>query len=324
VAIAWEPGPDLAVPRDHHGTFLVDPGPTSARFLYAAGGFSQATATLLPGVVRAPVADDGTLGPWADAAPLPLGISGMGVVVTHNEVVLTGGYSSKKSWSAAIQPDGSLGTWTPGPDLDQGLFHGALVAFGDWVYVVGGINGNVTTDEVQRAQIGADGALGAWSVVAHLPYSLSHEVAAVDGATLYVVSGQSGNVNNNSGTPHLEVQVATFAQDGTLGPWTAGPPVPQAIETASAAVHDGFLYVLGGVVDATAHESSGVASTQLLRAPILSPGVLGAWSVDTASQLPGARSHVHQAPIFGSHIYSVSGLLSTGDDSPSVQVGTFH
>src|SRR5262249_15477946 len=125
-------------------------------------------------------------------------------------------------------------------------------------------------------------------IAAHLPYSLSHHVALVDGDTLYVIGGQTGNTNDNSGMPHKEVQIATLAADGSVGAFSQGPALPQAYETSAGIIHDGFVYVVGGVVDTTSNEASGVPTANVLRAKILGPGKLDAWALDKASKLPFA------------------------------------
>jgi hypothetical protein len=322
-AIAWAAGPAIGLPRDHHATFLIDPGPSAARFLYVAGGFSQATSKLLTSVVRAPVADDGSLGKWASVADLPTPVTGAGVAVTHGEVILAGGYSSSQTWLAPVNADGSLGAWAMGPALSGVRFHTSAVVYGDFLYVIGGLDGTMTTDEVARAAIGKDGTLGPYQIAAHLPYSLSHHVALVSGSTLWVVGGQTGNTNDNSGTPHKETWSAALAADGSVGAWIPGPALPDAYETSAGLIHDGYAYLVGGVLDKTASEASGVPTANVLRAGLPGPGMLGAWALDAASKLPAARSHVHHLPVFGSHVYSVSGLKGFVDTN-AVEIGTFQ
>ena len=323
VSISWKAGPALpdGLGRDHHHTWIADPGGTASRFLYVAGGFNDSGQ--LATILRSPLADDGSLGAWQDAGMLPTPVSGAGVVVTHGVVVLASGYNSNATLIAAINVDGSLGTWRNGPTLPGKWFHTTAVAHGDFVYVIGGLAGTVTTDNVVRASIDAQGNLGQWEVIAHLPYSLSHHSAIVDGDTLYVVNGQTGNTNNNSGKPHREVQIATFQTDGKLSPFSQGPETPSAYETHASAIHDGFLFIIGGVVDATTDESSGIPSRDVVRAPILEPGQLGAWVKDTASRMAAPRSHTHQAPIWKDKIYGVSGQNSTVDET-DVRIGKFH
>jgi hypothetical protein len=323
LAITWSRGPSLAdgAGRDHHHTFIVDPGGTASRFLYLVGGFNG--SGLLASIQRSPVADDGSLGAWQDAGMLPTPVSGAGVAISHGYVVLAGGFNATATFVSKIGADGSLGTWKSGPSLSGKRFHTTAVTHGDYIYVIGGLAGTVTTDEVVRSKIDDSGNMTPYEVVAHLPYSLSHHTTVVDGDTLYVINGQTGNTNNNSGKPHREIQIATFQADGTLSPWTRGPDTPAAYETHSSAVHDGYVFIIGGVVDATADESSGVPTEDVLRARMVSPGQLGPWAKDPSSRLPGPRSHVHQAPIFNGHIYGVSGLNETVDET-DVRIGRFH
>ncbi len=323
LGITWKAGPALAdgLGRDHHHTFIVDPGGTSSRFLYVMGGFNDSGE--LATILRSPLADEGSLGAWQDAGMLPTAVAGAGVVVTHGVVVLASGFNSNATLSAPINADGSLGTWKTGPTLPGKWFHTTAVVHGDFIYVIGGLAGTVTTDNVVRSSIDAKGNLGEWEVIGHLPYSLSHHTSIVDGDTLYVVNGQTGNTNNNSGKPHREVQIATFQADGKLSAWTQGPDTPSSYSTHASAIHDGFLFIIGGVVDATSDESGGLPSRDVLHAPILGPGQLGPWVKDTSSRMADPRSHTHQVPIFKDKIYGVSGQNQTVDET-DVRIGTFH
>ena len=322
-SISWSSGPALPLARDHQATFVVDPGPSAARFLYVAGGYLQNEGSLTADIARAPIGDDGALGPWEKAGALPIPVSGAGVAVTHGLVILTGGFNASTSWVAPIQPDGSLGAWKEGPKLPGVRFHASAVAFADFVYVIGGLADTKTTDEIARTTINSNGVLGQWEVVARLPYSLSHHAVALDGSTLYVISGQTGNTNDNSGTPHKEVQITTLGADGSVGAWTEGPALPDSYLTHASMIYGGTLFVIGGVLN-TADESTGVPTANVLSTRILSPGVLDTWSLDNTSVLPAARSHVHHVPIYKSHAYSVSGRYAYETDEPIVNVGALQ
>ena len=91
--------------------------------------------------------------------------------------------------------------------------------------------------------------------------------------------------------------------------------MPHAYATHATAVHDGALWLFGGV------EDNARFVDVVLRSPFLPGNVLGAWS-QVMPGLPAARSHVHQAPEYKGHVYSVAGSnrrVVTGD----VQIGTF-
>jgi hypothetical protein len=321
-AVSWVKSAGIAVPRDHHETFLVDPGPAASRYLFLMGGFAQASGKLIKTIERAPIADDGSLGAWESAGMLPIGISGAGIALAHNELIIAGGFQTKSSWTAPIGADGSIGAFTEGPLLPGVRFHTAGFAYGDYFYLTGGLAGTKTVDEVIRAKIGADGALSPFEVTAHLPNTLSHHVAIVEGSTLYLVGGQTGNTNDNSGLPRKEVLVSTIAEDGSLGAFTPTAELPVSFMATAGVIHNDYMYVFGGVLAPGMTEAGAVPTNKVMRAKVLSPGKLGAWEEDTASALPKARSHVHQTPVWKSHVYSVSGLQGF-TDTDEVDIGTF-
>jgi len=84
----WTPGPDLAMARDHHVTFVGEvPG---GAFLYALGGAS-ASGFPLSTAERAPIAEDGSLGPFEPSDNLPGGLIGPGVAQVDRGLVIAGG-----------------------------------------------------------------------------------------------------------------------------------------------------------------------------------------------------------------------------------------
>jgi hypothetical protein len=314
-SIAWTAGPSIATPRNHHMTWLVDQG-AGAAFLYVAGGSGNGSKALAD-VQRAPIADDGTLGAWEAQTPLPNGIIAASVIVTHGEVILTAGYETTKTWISKIGSDGSMGAWTAGPDQTGSYFHATGLSYGDFAYVIGGLDDTGNLDQISRASIAKDGTLGAWTKIGKLPYVLSHHAAAVNGKTIYVLGGETMD-----GVPRADVLRSTVADDGSLSTWITDTAMPIADETHAAFIHDGDLYFAGGIGGPTDLSLATIARAQL---PVDANGSLGAWVTDATSALPHARSHVHQMPIRGKYIYSVAGA-PTG--FPSVTgasvVGTFQ
>jgi hypothetical protein len=311
-SITWAMGPKVPTARNHHHTWIADQG--AAVFLYVAGG-SDANSDGLSDVQRAPVNADGTLGPWAAGTSLPDAIIGAGVALIHGEVVLAGGYGLSTTWISAIQPDASMGPWKAGPPLPGAWFHTTAVAFQDFVYVIGGLDGTTEENQVVRSLVASDGTLGAWQPAATLPYALSHHASVVSGTTLYVLGGESVD-----GVPRDDVLSAPLAADGSIGAWKHELSLPSPVETHSAFVHDGSLYVVGGIVGPSLASSAAV-----VRSPLAADGTLGAWVTDASSALPHARSHVHQTPVRQTWVYSVAGA-PTGFPSVTdeTDVGTFH
>jgi N-acetylneuraminic acid mutarotase len=313
--ITWAMGPKVPTARNHHETWLVDKG--SNVFLYVAGGFDVSTNTLAD-VQRAPVKPDGTLGAWMMQPPLPAPLGGSGVAMTHGEVILAGGYDSAATWLSVIQPDGSMGTWNKGPALPAISFHTTAVAYQDFVYVIGGLNDTTQSESatVVRSTVAADGSLGPWQMMTALPQGLSHHAAVVFANKIFVIGGET-TFNTIAVATVLST---TIAADGSLGSWQTEAPLPLIDETQSAFVHDGWLYVVGGIGTA-----STVTLRNVFRAPLAPDGTLGAWVDDTASRLPHARCHVHQTPVYQRWVYSVAGA-PTGFPTVTdeADVGTFH
>ena len=170
LSISWAVGADIATPRNHHMTWVTDQGPNAA-FVYVAGG-SDASSKALADVQRAAInADGNSLGAWQEVTPLPAATIAASVIVTHGEIILTGGYGTERTFDfpgASRRLDGPMRV--SGPYLTGSWFHATGVAFQDFAYVIGGFDllGN-EINQVVRANIASDGTLDAWQSVATLP-----------------------------------------------------------------------------------------------------------------------------------------------------------
>lgn len=318
----WTTGPALAQKRDHHLTFVAvsDAGP----MLYAAGGVVD-NAQLLSSVEIAPIAADGSLGPWATAAPLPEAAAGAGIAVVDNTVIVTGGYRlngaspalSAETDVGKVLPDGSLGGWTVGPALGKTRFHHAMAVDGARIYAIGGLTGNNTDniDTVEVATVSPDGTVSDWAEVAPLPTKRSHHSAVVHAGAIYVTGGLEGNPSSTTYVTFDEVLRAPIQADGTLGEWSVVGHMPDTLTTHASFVHAGSLYVVGGI-EGDSHNTGAVR-----RAPIGADGAVGAW--ESLPDLPKARAHAHQAPFFEGHAYAVAGAYNH-QSIADVYVGRFE
>lgn len=309
--LEWRAGPALPAPRDHHVTFIA------GDFLFVAGGNTY--ANLLSDVWRARLLDDGALGDWEPAGPLPGPRGGHSVAVTERTVVLTGGQLPDRTHTpatlvAAIGPHGRLGPWAPAAPLPAGRFHHASVAHNGWVYVIGGLEPRTSVANVHGARLNADGMPGAWVDLTPLPAPRSHHAAFVYDGALYVVAGLNGNPAGEH-EQLRNVLRAPILADGTLGGWAEAGRLDSAYATHAAFARDGWLYVVGGVENNTRF----VGTVQ--RAPIRPGGTLGFF--EPVASLPVGRGHVHQTPLWRDWVYSVGGSASrrlvTG-----VHIGTFR
>lgn len=310
----WSAGPDLIQRRDHHFTFA------SGDFVYAGGGVIYDTMQLLQSIERARVGGDGSLGAWEDAGVLSARTAGSTVAQVGRIVVVAGGYRpgprlSKDTEWAALSDDGAFVAWVAGPQLSVTRFHGASAAYGDSVYVAGGLTGNntVNTEVVERSVVDPVTGPGAWQVVTPLPQPRSHHAMVQHGGALYVIGGLTGNPSG-AYTDRLEVLRASIAADGTLGAWEVVSMLPAAVGTHAAFVFASRLYVAAGVQGTTTLD-------KVRRAELLDGGALGPW--EDAPQLPFARAHLHHVAVAKGHAYLTGG--SIGDRSQaSTAIGRFE
>ena len=93
----------------------------------------------------------------------------------------------------------NIGAWNPTTSMPQGLESPVAVAFGDYIYVLGGLafSNNFPSDNAYRAFINAEGSLSSWESTSSFSNSRYLHAAVVDPQTrtVYVIGG----VNNTSG-----------------------------------------------------------------------------------------------------------------------------
>ncbi len=315
----WQSAPPLAKARDHHVTFVVES--SAGPMLYALGGVQNMT-TALSGGERAAIAANGSLGAW-QAVPIPEPILGGSVAVVGSTVVVTAGIRlgtagktalSAKCDGGVVAADGSL-AWSSCPALAEPLFHHAMVATGDHLYVVGGLTGagNDNTPNVAIAAV-VDGKVGPWSSGTALPDKRSHHGLALGPGALYVTGGLKGDPAGVS-SGYRDVLRAPFAAGGTLGAWAKVGELPATLGTHASFVWLDHLYVLGGV------ENDSTNSDAVRRAPIAADGTVGAW--ESLPPLPKKRAHAHQTPLYRGFVYSVAGAFEH-NSLADVFIGAFH
>lgn len=153
-----------------------------------------------------------------------------------------------------------------------------------FVIVTGGYNGANTTTVLTNT-LSPSGAVGvAWSPAANpLPSTVAHHAMAESDPTnslvvsgkayIYVIGGQthSADVGGTSIVNMASVDPAS----GAIGTWTATTALPQTLMGASATVHNGYLYVAGGL------DATGVPVKAVYSAPVMANGTIGTWTTAT-------------------------------------------
>ena len=314
--IQWMPRTAFPVPLDHHVTFITSG--SRGDFLHVIGGHDG--SRFRNTVYHAKIAKDGSIGAWEDDASLPAARAGMAFATDGRYAILAGGRASatdvtQEVYLANIWGDGRLGAFKPTTfTMPAKRFHSGAVIANGVVYVIGGNDGTSATNTVFRAKISRTGELGAWTTLDALPGPRSHQAAFVQDGAIYLVAGIAGNPDGDAQPLH-DVLRATVDKDGSLGPWQVVSQLDATFATHASVVHDGFLYVIGGVAD------DDTSKDRVLRAPLQKDGSLGAWE-STAATLPAARAHVHQVPVLRDYLFSVGGSRS-GKALDDVVVGKF-
>jgi len=200
---AWSSAGSLPEPRDgasaivHHDV------------VYLVGG--RGASGVADRVHRARLGSGGAVGPWEADTPLLREHVDLGVAVVGERLYAFGGWDAGgvlETEVTALGADGTLGAWAYSTPLPGVRSSGMGFAYGEHVYLVSGDDGTITG--MQRdgvfAPVGPDGALGAWSPLAH-PYDGGRTGAGVvvyDG-WLYVLGGWDQLLTN-----YDDVQAAPF------------------------------------------------------------------------------------------------------------------
>lgn len=199
----------------------------------------------------------------------------------------------------------------------------ASVVMNGYLYVIGGCTstGNQCTTSstlVQRATIGSDGSIGAYTTTSinALPAARGRLAATVYDNTIYVVGGCSGT---NCGTIATNTYYVKPASDGTIPAWsndtTGALNVGRYYHNVVA--HNGYIYAIGGYDGAS-------AQTSVEYAAVNSGGDLAAWG-STTSGTPNARIGAASA-IFGNKLFVTGGrtAFTGGSLYDSIDYATFE
>lgn len=193
------------------------------------------------------------------------------------------------------------------PARDHHTTHIFEVGADHWLYVFGGTPSWATIyDDIQRAKIGPDGALGAFEPAGTIPHKRAGHMTARVKDKVILVGGSS--LTAGSMTITNTVDVGTVGADGKIGGWVDGPKMPEGIMHHTIAVVGDWLFVFGG-----RGQTTGASVDQVLRAKLGADGMPGAF--EKLAPLPEKRSHAMGFQ-FGSYVYVAGGLSGDPVENP--------
>ncbi len=183
-----------------------------------------------------------------------------------------------------------------------------------FVVVTGGFNGIANTTTVLSNTLASDGTVGAsWTTIGTnpLPAARAHHgmVAAgpqnspvpANARFIYVLGGQQTSTDAPGGT-NTVFMASVDPNTGAVGTWqTLTSTLPQTLVGMSATVHNGFVYVAGGL------NTNGVPQSAVYSAPINADGTLGTWTTATNVLPPLATAAFAEMFAFGGKLYFING-----------------
>lgn len=277
----WHDTAELNIARAGAAVVVAD------GFIYMIGGVDG--RVFLNTTEYAKIGVDGSLGPWQQG-PLLNEERGFSEAIIHDGFIyVVGGGNGpyghnllRTTERVRILPDGSLDTWISEKSLMViGRRCSKIQVKGDYIYSFGGFGG-VMLDNVERAEISADGSLGKWSLEPELmkfPRYING-VKKIKGAA-YVVGGH----DERKGVGITEVERAEFIDSGGLKAWEKATPLRTGRYGLATALHGDYLYAVGGI--------TGVEYlADIEKTKVGSNGDLAEWRSTTALSVPRAMFSV--------------------------------
>lgn len=187
-------------------------------------------------------------GRWSREPALPWSTQEVYAARRGREAVVAGGLRSGADSDLRFETlagtavfDPGAGAWERGPDLPEPRHHIVLAAVGDSVYGFGGFVGESLRDGFRYRDDVFVLEGGRWGRAGTMPLPLGEAVAvAVDGR-VHVVTG---SLHGEGSRPTATGAHRIF--DPSSGAWSSARPAPTPRSSATGAVVDGRVYVVGG------------------------------------------------------------------------------
>ena len=257
------------------------------------------------------------VGTWSAGPPYPTAVDSASCVSSGSWVYCVGGEEDQGQtvlnsvYGMQVPQSGPPTSWASGPTYPQATAAASCVAFGGYIYCVGGFNSN--GDEVSNAYYAAVGSqgLGSWSSTTAYPKAVDSEACVVaEGGYIYCVAGEV----ESGGNPNTPINSVYYAQLGAsgIGKWTAGTAYPASLAAASCVTlsdTSGTIYCTGGF------DINGLSSSDSYYGTVSAPGAISWTSTAPYPEPVDTGSCVASS----SDIYCLGGVngLSSGEETVS-------
>jgi N-acetylneuraminic acid mutarotase len=266
-------------------------------YVYVLGGFDDGS-NYLNDVQYAKINADGTIGSWNNTTSFTT-VRDFHTSVVHNGYVyVLGGFDGSNKLNdvqyAKINADGTVGPWNSTTSFTTERGGHTSVVYNGYLYVIGGSTdlSNYFND-VQYAKIKADGTVGPWNSTTPFITSRWGHTSVVLNGYVYVIGGLDDGANRLN-----DVQYAKINADGTVGTWNTTTPFITGRNSHTSVVHNGYVYVIGGVNDGANHLND------VQYAKINADGTVGPWN-STTSFVTERSSHT--SVVHNGYVYVIGG-----------------
>jgi N-acetylneuraminic acid mutarotase len=289
----WREASALRGPRAGAATVVVN------GYIYVIGGVDGIDFVRLTEYAK--INDDGSLGPWQETALLNEERGFIDAVAKDGYIYVVGGGNGPNGKNllrtverAKVGADGSLSPWQT---MQSGMVMprrcSKTVIKGNFIYSLGGFAGALL-DNVERAEIMANGELGPWTIE-EATMTLPRYVNSVktSNGNAYVIGGH----DQMKGVGITDVEWAIPSEQGGVRDWKATSNMQVGRYGLASASHGDSVYAIGGLTGLEYLNSIEVADIQ-------DNGELSAWRFTTSLSEPRATFNV---VVYKDWIYVIGG-----------------
>lgn len=216
-------------------------------YVYMVGGYTTGSVAS-PIVQYAPIDSNGSLGAWNTTTALANGVANQ-CPVAYNGYIYTvgtsgGGASNTVQYAQLSSSGGITGSWSNTSSLNTGREGEGMIAYGGYMYVVGGsVSGGTPTNSVEYAQINSSGTLGSWRATSSMGTSRNGSGAFVANGYIYAIGGTTSSGDTAT------TEYAPINTNGSVGTWVANTSfTPGTLSKSNVAYYEGYAYSVSGIV----------------------------------------------------------------------------
>ncbi len=277
-------------------------------YLYVLGGSVTST------VIYAPINSNGSVGTWSYTTAMPAFRYDFSAVAYNGYLYAIAGQTTGNTATSSViyapmNSNGTIGSWLEAGAMPYSIYQHRSVIVNGYIYSAGGDNEIISgTSTVSYAPINSNGTLGSWAITTALPTVRFRYSMAASGNFLYAIGGM---VETTGSIVTSSVLYAPINSNGTVGTWNYTTALSTKNIDSLAATNNGYLYVIGGAILATALPTSTVSY-----ALINSTGSIGSWTDTTAVSRGLSQS---AGVVYNGYIYTAGGFTANVETTTTVQ-----